>query len=132
MDEKERLNTLSQQIIGAAIAVHRALGPGLLESAYEKCLAYELMSRGLSIECQKPLPLTYQGVSIECAYRMDIVVEQAVVVEVKAVERILAVHEAQMMLYLRLSERKLGLLINFNVKWLVDRGIHRFVNGFPD
>jgi GxxExxY protein len=132
MDEKERLNTLSQQIIGAAIAVHRALGPGLLESAYEKCLAYELMSRGLSIECQKPLPLTYQGVSIECAYRMDIVVEQAVVVEVKAVERILAVHEAQMMLYLRLSERKLGLLINFNVKWLVDRGIHPFVNGFPD
>jgi len=132
MDEKERLNELTRQIIGAAIAVHRQLGPGLLESAYEACLAYELTSRGLSIECQKPLPLAYGDVLIDCAYRIDFLVEREVVVEVKAIEKINRVHEAQTLLYMQLARSKLGLLINFNVKWLADQGIRRFVKGFPD
>jgi GxxExxY protein len=132
MDEKERLNELSRKIIGAAIAVHRELGPGLLESAYEACFAYELTSRGLSIECQKPLPLAYGDVLIDCAYRIDVLVEPEVVVEVKAVEKINPVHEAQTLLYMQLARSKLGLLINFNVKWLADQGIRRFVKGFTD
>jgi len=129
---KEQLNSLTEQIIGAAINVHKALGPGLLESAYESCLALELLERGLHIERQKPLPVIYQGTCIDCAYRMDLVVENAVIVEVKSVEKFDPVHEAQMLTYLRLFERKVGLLINFNVKWLADHGIKRLVNGFPD
>src|SRR5437899_10563105 len=125
---KERLNSLTEQIIEAAIAVHTALGPGLLESVYQTCLAFELSTRGLSIECQKPLPLVYRGIRIDCAHRMDLVVEGEVVVEVKSVEKLDRVHEAQMLTYLRLSERKVGLLINFNVKWLADQGIMRRVN----
>jgi GxxExxY protein len=132
IDEKERLNELSRTIIGAAIAVHRQLGPGLLESAYEACFAYELTSRRLSIECQKPVPLAYGNVLIDCAYRIDVLVEREVVVEVKAVEKITRVHEAQTLLYMRLARSKLGLLINFNVKWLVDQGIRRFVKDFPE
>jgi len=132
MDERERLNNLSRRIIGAAIAVHRQLGPGLLESAYEACFAYELTNRGLSIECQKPLPLAYGDVLIDCAYRIDVLVEREIVVEVKAVDKINPVHEAQTLLYMQLARSKLGLLINFNVKWLVAQGIRRFVKGFPD
>jgi GxxExxY protein len=129
---KDRLNALTEQIIGGAIAVHRALGPGLLESAYESCLTFELMDRGLSIERQKALPVVYRGAQMDCAYRLDILVSRDVIVEVKAVERIGRLHEAQMLSYLKLSGCKVGLLFNFNVRWLVDEGIKRFVNGFPE
>ena len=128
---KDRLNA-TEQIIGAAIAVHRALGPGLLESAYETCLELELIARGLTVQRQKPLPLTYGDITIDCAYRMDIVVNDEVIVEVKSVERLTHVHEAQMISYLRLSGRKVGLMFNFNVKWLMDEGFKRFANDFPD
>jgi len=129
---KDRLNALTEQIIGAAIQVHRTLGPGLLESAYEACLAYELMKRGLNFEKQKPLPVVYDEVDIDCAYRLDFVVGGEVIVEVKAVERLTHVHDAQLMSYLKLSKKRVGLLINFNVKWLVDEGLRRRVNDFPD
>jgi GxxExxY protein len=129
---RDRLNTVTDQIIGAAIAVHRALGPGLLESAYEACLGYELKKRGLTIEQQKPLPVVYDNVQIDCAYRLDFVVDRDVIVEVKSVKRITDVHVAQLLSYLRLLNKRVGLLINFNVKWLVDQGIRRVVNGFPN
>jgi GxxExxY protein len=129
---KERLNALTEQIIGAAIDVHRALGPGLLESAYERCLAFELARRGLRIEHQKAIPLVYNGVAVDCAYRADIVVEGEVIVEVKSVERLHSVHEAQMICYLRLADCCVGLIINFNVKVLARQGIQRIVNGFPE
>jgi len=131
MDAKDRLNAITEGIIGAAIAVHKALGPGLLESAYEACLAFELVKRGYTIERQKPLPLVYEGVEIDCAYRLDLVVNDEVIVEAKAVERLTHIHEAQMLSYLRLYRRSVGLLINFNVKWLSDEGIKRMVNNFP-
>jgi GxxExxY protein len=114
--EAVRLNFLTERIIGAAIDVHKALGPGLLESAYEACLYYELVKRGLSVERQKPLPLEYEGVRLDCAYRMDLVVDSAIVIEVKSVERLERVHEAQMISYLKLSGLKVGLIVNFNVK----------------
>ena len=128
---KDRLDALTQQIIGAAIAVHRELGPGLLESSYEACLTFELVERRLRFERQKPLPLVYRGRTLDCGYRIDLLVEEEVVVEVKSVERLEPIHTAQVLSYLRLSSRKVGLLINFNVKWLADRGIRRVVNGFP-
>ena len=123
------LNGLSEQVIGAAIAVHKELGPGLLESAYEACLAHELMTRGIEIERQKSLPIVYRGIQIDCGYRLDLIVNHAIVVELKAVDRIDSLHEAQILSYLRLSGFKLGLLINFNVRFLKE-GIRRFVNGF--
>jgi GxxExxY protein len=129
---KDRLNALTGQVIGAAIAVHKALGPGLLESAYQACLLFELAEAGLNIERQKPVPLIYRGVVVDCAYRMDIVVNQEIVIEVKAVEKLDRVHDAQLLSYLKLSGCKVGLLINFNVRWLVDSGIKRLVNDFPD
>jgi GxxExxY protein len=129
---KDRLNWLTQQIIGAAINVHITTGPGLLESAYEACLQFEFLAMGLRFERQKPLSLAYRGATLAGAYRMDFLVEDHVVVEVKSVERLDHVHEAQMLTYLRLSSCKVGLLINFNVKWLVEDGIKRMVNGFPD
>ena len=132
MDEKDVLNSLTEKIISAAIAVHRELGPGMLESAYEACLMYELLSRGLSVERQKPLPIVYQGQTMDCGYRLDLLVESKVVVEVKSVERFQPVHGAQLLSHLRFSECKVGLLINFNVKWLVKDGIKRIVNGFPE
>jgi GxxExxY protein len=131
MLEKDRLNTFTEKIIGAAIAVHHEIGPGLLETAYEACLAYELMDRGIFFIRQKPLPLVYRGVQMGCAYRVDLFVEDAVVVEVKALERIGRVHEAQLRSYLRLSGCKVGLLLNFNVQWLTAEGIKRVVNDFP-
>jgi GxxExxY protein len=130
--EKEWLNGLTERIIAAAIAVHHELGPGMLESAYEACLAYELLDRGMTFERQKPLPLAYRGVTLDCGFRLDLLVEQAVVVEVKAIERFDKVHSAQLLSYIRQSRCKVGLLINFNVKWLVADGIKRIVNGFPD
>ena len=121
---------ITEQIIGSAIAVHRALGPGLLESAYEACLAYELLERRLRVERQASLPVVYRGVRIDCGYRLDLVVEAMVVVEIKAVERILAVHEAQILTYLKLSGLSIGLLLNFNVPMMKD-GIRRFVQDSP-
>ena len=128
---KERLNAVTNAIIGAALAVHRELGPGMLESAYDACLSYELLERGFTIERQKPLPLIYKGQTVDCAYRLDLLVEAAVVVEVKAVERLDRVHAAQLLSYLRLSGCRVGLLLNFNVRWLVADGVRRIVNGFP-
>jgi GxxExxY protein len=126
------LNALTERIIGAAIDVHRALGPGLLESAYEACLHRELISRGMKVERQKPLPLVYGDVSLDCVYRMDMVVEDAVIVEIKSVTQLDRVHEAQLLSYLKLSQKCVGLLINFNVSVLTATGIKRRVNGFPD
>jgi GxxExxY protein len=127
----EYLNMLTERIIGAAIDVHRALGPGLLESAYEACLYHELVTRGLRVERQKPLPLTYEGIKLDCAYRMDLVVEESVVVEVKSVAKLDRVHEAQMVSYLKISGLRVGLVLNFNVKNLSQQGIMRKVNNFP-
>lgn len=123
------LNEISQTIIGAAIEVHKALGPGLLESAYEACLASELKRRKLNFEQQKPLALIYREIKLDCGYRLDLLVEDCVIVEIKAVEVILPVHKAQLLSYLRLANRRLGLLINFNVEILRD-GITRIVNKF--
>src|SRR5271157_3200430 len=128
MTEKQRLNEITGNIIGAAIQVHRTLGPGLLESAYEACLAFELGKRGLRVQQQKPVPLIYEEVKLDCGYRADLIVEGFVVVEVKSVEALAPIHEAQVMSYLRLSGCKLALLINFNVCVLKD-GIRRFING---
>ncbi len=128
---EEKLNQVTQSIIGAAIKVHRALGPGLMESAYETCLAFELLQVGLHVEQQKPLPLVYRDVRLDCGYRLDLLVEEQVIVEVKAVDCLLPIHEAQLLSYLRLSSCKVGLLINFNVMILKD-GIKRMVNQFPD
>jgi len=126
--ETERdLNKVTEQVIGAAIEVHKALGPGLLESAYEECLCQELALRGVSFDRQVPLPVTYKGVKLDCGYRIDLIVLGAVVVEIKAVESILPIHEAQLLTYLKLGGWKLGLLINFNVPILKD-GIRRRVS----
>jgi GxxExxY protein len=108
------LNGISGSIIRAAIEVHRYLGPGMLESAYEACLEYELIVRGHLVERQKPLPVVYKGVPIDCAYRLDLVVDEQVIVEVKAVEHFLPIHQAQILSYLQLSGLHLGLLVNFN------------------
>lgn len=120
------VNDISEQIIGAAIAVHRALGPGLLESAYEACLEYELVNRGLKVERQKALPVQYHNVDLDCGYRLDLLVEDSVIVELKSVDRLEPIHDAQLLTYLKLGGWKLGLLINFNVP-LLKHGIHRRV-----
>ena len=119
-------NEITHEIIGAAIEVHRLLGPGLLESAYEECLAKELALRNLSVERQKPVPVVYKDVKLECGYRIDLLVENRVVVELKSIESLAAIHEAIILTYLRLSGRRLGLLINFNVNVLKD-GIKRYI-----
>ncbi|MDH3974960.1 MAG: GxxExxY protein [Deltaproteobacteria bacterium] len=123
----KRSDELSQLIIGASIEVHRNLGPGLLESSYEESLCYELSLRDVSFERQKSLPLVYKGNELECGYRLDLLVEKLVVVEIKTVERIEPIHEAQLLTYLKLSGLWLGMLINFNVPVLKD-GIRRIVN----
>jgi GxxExxY protein len=130
--EAKRLNDLSEKIIGAAIVVHRALGPGLLEAPYEECLCHELENLGLKFERQKPLPLVYGNVKLACAYRMDLVVENSIVVEVKSVAKLDSVHSAQLISYLKISGLRLGLLLNFNVKNLSSDGIIRRVNDFPE
>ena len=126
MEENKQINVITEQIIGAAIEVHRHLGPGLLESAYEACLKYELAQRGLQIEAQKGLPIVYKEIELEQGYRIDLLVENRVVVELKAVEEITDVHEAQILTYLKLSGNTIGLLLNFNVK-LLKNGIRRFI-----
>jgi len=120
-------NELSSIIIGAAIEVHRQLGPGLLESSYEACLAYELKLQGLDIRTQVPLPVVYKDVKLEAGYRIDILVENKVIIEVKSVEELMDIHTAQLLTYLRLKDIKLGMLINFNSVKVVD-GIKRIVN----
>jgi GxxExxY protein len=125
------LNRLSERILGAAFAVHTGLGPGLLESAYEACLEYELRTRGLAVERQKTLPVRYKEVLVDAGYRLDLFVEGEVIVEVKSVREIAPIHRAQLLTYLELSGRHLGLLLNFNVKRLKDGGIHRLVQGEP-
>ncbi len=127
---EEKLNTITGTIIGAAINVHRALGPGLLESAYEACMVYDLTQAGLKVEQQKPLPIVYQGVSLECGYRLDFMIENEVIVEIKSIEKLLPIHRAQLMSYLKLSDCRVGLLINFNVE-VLKKGIQRIVNNFP-
>lgn len=121
-------NELATEVIGCAIAVHRALGPGLLESAYEQCLAYELRQSGFRVEVQKPMPLVYEEVEMDCGYRIDLLVEGKLIIELKAVERLMDVHMAQTLTYLKLSGCKLGLLMNFNVS-VLKKGIQRVVNG---
>jgi GxxExxY protein len=130
--EKEQLNAITQSIIGAAIEVHRELGPGLLEQVYEACLTFELLGRGLLLERQKALPLAYKGQRLDFSYRVDLLVEGVVVVEVKAIEKLEPVHSAQLLSYLRFASCPVGLLFNFNVKWLTEHGLKRVVNGFPE
>jgi GxxExxY protein len=131
MTEKERLDQITDKIIGGAIEVHRALGPGLLESAYETCLAFELIERGLRVEQQKQLPVAYREVKLDAGYRLDLLVDGVVIVEVKAVDRLAPIHQAQLLSYLKLSGCPVGLLINFNVK-VLEQGIQQVVNNYPD
>ena len=121
------MNQLSSRIIGAAIEVHKSLGPGLLESAYEECLCHELSIQGLLFEKQKPLSIDYKGKKLDCGYRLDIVVEKAVIIELKSCEKIEPIHKAQLLTYLKLSGLNLGLILNFNVPLMRD-GIVRIVN----
>jgi GxxExxY protein len=124
-------NELTDHVIGACIEIHRSLDPGLLESAYEECLCYELSVAGIKFERQKPLPVRFKGVSLDCGYRLDLVVERRLIVELKTVEHILPIHEAQLLTYLKLSGLTLGLLINFNVP-VLKSGIKRIANNFQD
>ncbi len=124
----ERANQLSNEVIGAAIEVHRCLGPGLLESAYEVCLCHEFDLRGVPFQRQVPLPITYKGLAVDAAYQMDVVVDGLVVLELKAVEKLEPIHQAQLMTYLRLTGIWLGLLLNFNTV-VLKNGIKRIVNG---
>ena len=120
-------NEISSQIIGAVIEVHKHLGPGLLESSYEACLLFELRKRGVNVKSQVALPISYKGVQLEAGYRIDILVEEKVIIEIKTVEDFADIHLAQILTYLKLSKLKLGLLINFNSVKLVD-GLKRVVN----
>ena len=123
-------NPVTEKILGAAIEVHRHIGPGLLESAYEECLCLELSNCGLRFQRQVHLPVQYKGVRLDCAYKMDLVVEDSVIIEIKAVDALLPIHKAQLLTYLRASGKRTGLLINFNVVMLKD-GIRRVLNGYP-
>jgi len=129
--ETLRFNELTERVIGACIEIHRALGPGLLESTYEECLCYELSQAGIKFERQKPLPVHYKEVNLECGYRLDLVIEQKLIVELKSVDEILPIHEAQLLTYLKLSGLTLGLLVNFNVP-VLKAGIKRIANNFQD
>lgn len=124
---REEANRLSNVIIGAAIQVHRELGPGLLESAYEACLKYELAQQGLRVESQVSQPVIYKGIHLDCGYRLDLLVEDLIIVELKTVESLHPIHDAQLLTYLKLKNLWLGLLINFNVP-LLKNGIKRLVN----
>ena len=118
-------------IIDAALKVHRSLGPGLFESAYQLCLAYELRHRGLQVECEVALPITYEGIRIEAGYRIDMVIENQIIIENKTVEQLLPIHEAQIMTYMKLSNIQIGFLINWNVR-LIKNGIKRIVSNVPE
>lgn len=123
------VNALTWKIIGCAIAVHKALGPGLLESAYLACLIEELRSAGLKVEVGVPVPLVYRGIKLKCGYRLDLLVEDTVILELKTVIQILAIHEAQLVTYLKLTGKPIGLLLNFNVAVMKEGGITRKING---
>jgi len=123
----DEINVRSGLVVDAAMRVHTALGPGLMEGAYEACLAYELRKRGLRVLVQHPLPLVYDGVWIELGYRVDLLVDDVIVVELKAIAKLLPIHDAQLLSYLKLSERRVGLLINFHTQHLKD-GIKRMLN----
>ncbi len=125
-ENEEGKDPRTNPIIGAAIEVHRHLGPGLLESAYEECLCHELHLRGMSFKRQVELPILYKGLKLDCGYKVDLVIQDAVVLELKSVERLLPVHEAQLLTYLRLMDKPVGLLINFNVP-ILTKGISRMV-----
>jgi GxxExxY protein len=131
MEVMMNMNQLSSKILGAAIEVHKTLGPGLLESAYEECLCHELSIQGLLFEKQKPLSIDYKGKKLDCGYRLDIVVERAVIIELKSCEKIEPIHKAQLLTYLKLSGLNLGLILNFNVPLMRD-GIVRIVNEFSE
>ncbi|MEJ7812445.1 MAG: GxxExxY protein [Gemmatimonadaceae bacterium] len=122
-------NDASRVVVDGAMRVHSALGPGLLEGAYEACLAHELRNRGLRVRTQQPLPVVYDGAHIELGYRLDLLVEDALIVELKAIAKLLPIHDAQLLSYLRLSGHTIGLLINFHILHLKD-GIKRMVNNF--
>jgi len=127
MEKFKDINNLTGQVIGAAIEVHKIFGPGLLESTYEECLCHELKLREVSFERQKALPIEYKGIELECGYRLDIVMGNSLIVELKSCESLEPIHEAQLLTYLKLTEIKIGLLINFNVTVLKD-GIKRLAN----
>ena len=126
LDLSPEIESAASEVVDAGLKVHKALGPGLLESAYEHCLAYELQSRGLVVHRQLPLPITYEGQKLDVGYRLDLVVEDHIIVEVKAVDALARLHEAQVMTYLKLSNRKLGFLMNFNMM-LFKSGLKRIV-----
>ena len=131
MEDKDKLDQITRRIIGAAIEVHKTVGPGLLESAYQVCLAFELREQGLKVEEQLPLPVIYKNVKLDCGYRIDLLVENEIVVEIKAIESLAPIHDAQLLSYLRLSRKRVGLLMNFHMRVLRD-GLKRIVNEFPD
>jgi GxxExxY protein len=124
-------NEITGLIIGEAMKIHSAFGPGLLESVYEECLHYKLLKLGLSIERQKPIPLFFESIKMECGFRCDLIVEDKIIVEIKAIESLSEIHTAQLLTYLKLTDKKIGLLINFNVVKLKD-GIKRLMNGYLD
>ena len=121
-------NEISSIIIGCALDIHKALGPGLLESAYHECLLYKLRKEGLKVESEKPMPLVYEEVRLDCGYRIDLLIEDKVIVEIKSIEELNNIHLAQTLTYMKLGDYKLGLLINFNVK-ILKGGIKRVING---
>ncbi|HSE48730.1 MAG TPA: GxxExxY protein [Terriglobales bacterium] len=131
MDEAERLNEITRKIIGCAITVHRTLGPGLLESAYQACLAAEFRATGLKFREQVDVPVRYRGQVLGSGYRLDFIVEDEVIIEIKSVERMERIHKAQLLSYLRLERKRVGLLLNFNVE-VLRSGLHRVVNDFPE
>lgn len=124
--EEQKINGLTERIIGAAIEVHRNLGPGLLESAYQQCMAYELVDKGIKFVLEKEIPVKYKGNEINCAFRADMIVEDTVIVELKSVDKLMPIHNAQIITYLKISSKKVGLLINFNVG-LLKNGIKRII-----
>jgi GxxExxY protein len=128
---KMDINNLSGCVIGAAIEVHKALGPGLLESAYEECLSYELTNRGVSYERQKSVPVTYKGRHLDCAYRVDLVIENIMILELKAISAVEPIHKAQILTYLKLMDLNLGFIFNFNTILMKD-GIYRIVNNLRE
>jgi len=127
MKTKDELEELAKVLVDAIVRVHKALGPGLLESAYQACLAHELRKRGLGVACEAQLPVRYDGLEIEAGYRIDMLVEEEIIVENKSVQALAPIHEAQLLTYLKLSGRRLGFLINWNVALIKD-GIKRMVN----
>ena len=129
MAERNGLDAITRSIIGAAIDVHKALGPGLLESVYEACLAFELSEHRIKVERQKALPVTYKEITLETGFRTDLLIEDRVIVEIKVVDKLLPIHHSQLLTYLKLSELKVGLLINFNVN-VLRTGIQRVVNNY--